>query len=87
MKPDSEAESDKSCWSIPLSYTTQKDADFNNTMPKYWLNCKEKSTEIKTNAGENEWIILNVNAAGKEINSVLNVDSTNTSILSDLNGD
>lgn len=64
VKPESEGESEKSCWSIPLSYTTQNEADFNNTMPKYWLNCKEKLTEIKTNAGENEWIILNVNAAG-----------------------
>lgn len=64
VKPESDAEQEKSCWSIPLSYTTQKEADFKNTMPKYWLTCKESLTEIKIHARENEWVILNVNAAG-----------------------
>ncbi|XP_075230709.1 aminopeptidase N-like [Lycorma delicatula] len=56
-------EEEKSCWWIPISYTTQKEVDFTETKPKLWLSCKENG-EINDIGEKEDWIILNINAAG-----------------------
>jgi hypothetical protein len=67
-----EVQSDKkenqtdSCWWIPLLYTTQDVADFNNTKPSLWLNCAEnKSVTLTGLPLSDEWVIFNINFAGK----------------------
>ncbi|XP_039275254.1 thyrotropin-releasing hormone-degrading ectoenzyme-like, partial [Nilaparvata lugens] len=51
-------EKEKSCWWVPLSYTTRKEADFNETKPKLWLNCKEDA-EIHDIGAKDEWVVFN----------------------------
>ena len=54
------------CWWVPLVYTTQHAADFNNTKPYLWLNCKENKTVTLTGLPlADEWVIFNTNFAGK----------------------
>lgn len=56
-------EKEDSCWWVPISYTTQKELDFNETKPKLWLSCKENG-ELFDVGPKEDWIILNVRAAG-----------------------
>ncbi|XP_050459315.1 aminopeptidase N-like [Cataglyphis hispanica] len=48
---------------IPLTYTTQTDLDFNNTLPRYWLNQMEPHL-IDIKFKENGWIIFNLQQIG-----------------------
>lgn len=63
---------DKSCWWIPLSYTTAKISNFNDTTPKAWLKCSldEKSyTSIKLAKDlpdSSQWVIFNIQLAGEK---------------------
>ncbi|XP_070169666.1 aminopeptidase N-like [Polyergus mexicanus] len=48
---------------IPLTYTIQKDLNFNDTVPRYWLNKTEPYlTDIKF--GEDGWVIFNIQQIG-----------------------
>ncbi|XP_046393801.1 aminopeptidase N-like [Ischnura elegans] len=50
-------------WWVPLSYTTQDEADFEQTAPKMWLP-KEFSTEVTGLPNANKWILFNMQASG-----------------------
>lgn len=60
--------SNNGCWWVPLSYTTQKVAEFKNTMPKAWLECSAQNEMIQQTINdlpsENEWVIFNIQLAG-----------------------
>lgn len=56
---------DKHLWWIPLTYTTSKKYDFNDTKPKVWLKSEKNVTIKNINAGPDEWIIFNVQQTGK----------------------
>nr|AVD96938.1 putative APN-2 [Nilaparvata lugens] len=78
-------EKEKSCWWVPLSYTTRKEADFNETKPKLWLNCKEDA-EIHDIGAKDEWVVFNTKAAGLYR---VNYDEENWNMLAETlnNGD
>ncbi|KAL6427822.1 hypothetical protein ACFW04_008335 [Cataglyphis niger] len=48
---------------IPLTYTTQTDLDFNDTLPRYWLN-KTEPHLIDIKFKENGWVIFNLQQIG-----------------------
>lgn len=49
---------------IPLTYTTQTDLDFKDTLPRYWLN-KTEPHLIDIKFKENGWVIFNLQQIGK----------------------
>ncbi|EDV30518.1 uncharacterized protein Dana_GF22897 [Drosophila ananassae] len=53
----------KGCWWLPLSYTTQEEHDFNNTLPKAWMECSKSgeslSKTIEDLPGADQWVIFN----------------------------
>ena len=49
-------------WWVPITWTTQAEKDFKNTVPKYWLS--EASSEIPIKKGTKDWIIFNIQEAG-----------------------
>lgn len=52
-------------YSIPLTFTTQKHLDFDDTLCRYWgLNSRE-SIIIKLDYKENGWVIFNKQQIGK----------------------
>ncbi|KAF0765051.1 aminopeptidase N-like [Aphis craccivora] len=51
------------CWWIPLSMTTSMDANFNQTIPKSWLDCENNNLTIPL-AKDNAWVIYNLQMAG-----------------------
>ncbi|XP_044735757.1 aminopeptidase N-like [Chrysoperla carnea] len=62
---------DTSCWWVPLSYTTAKSSDFNDTTPKDWLKCDSNAKQLPTTKllekglpENDEWILLNIQSAG-----------------------
>ncbi|KAH8310081.1 hypothetical protein KR067_001764 [Drosophila pandora] len=72
----------KSCWWVPLSYTTQADQDFNNTSPKVWLECDESGKSapktIKDLPGPDEWVIFNNQFSTL---CIINYDTQNWNLL------
>ncbi|XP_050080101.1 aminopeptidase N-like [Anopheles maculipalpis] len=58
------------CWWIPLTYTTAKELDFNDTLPKGWMEChnasgNEKQVKIMDDLPDSEhWVIFNIQLAG-----------------------
>ncbi|XP_069966544.1 aminopeptidase N isoform X1 [Bactrocera oleae] len=61
-------EAERSCWWVPLSFTTQTEIDFGATTPKNWLQCNEMNEPVtqtlKDLPESNEWIIFNVQMSG-----------------------
>ncbi|XP_020811808.1 aminopeptidase N-like [Drosophila serrata] len=53
----------KTCWWVPLSYTTQSKLDFNNTSPKDWLECSKDGLSLPKTIGNlpgaDQWVIFN----------------------------
>lgn len=53
----------KGWWWLPLSYTTQEEHDFNNTLPKAWMECSKSgeslSKTIEDLPGADQWVIFN----------------------------
>ena len=49
-------------WWIPITWTTEKNPNFNSTQPKYWLGGKNGKLEI--NSGTDQWVIFNIQEAG-----------------------
>lgn len=49
-------------WWVPITWSTEKENNFNNTLPKYWL--KDAESEISIKKEDEEWIIFNVQQAG-----------------------
>ncbi|XP_014606106.1 PREDICTED: uncharacterized protein LOC106787883 [Polistes canadensis] len=54
-------ESVKNIWEIPITWTSEKNPNFNNTKPQFWLNQIEM--KIMTNNSEG-WKIFNIQQAG-----------------------
>lgn len=62
-------------WSIPLTYTTQADLNFNDTLPEIWLNMSDigrhayildiANSNFDRELNESEWIIFNIKQTGK----------------------
>lgn len=49
-------------WSVPLTFATQSNPNFDNTITRLWLSTKESAADVKIVA--NEWIVLNVQSSG-----------------------
>ncbi|XP_011871822.1 PREDICTED: aminopeptidase N-like [Vollenhovia emeryi] len=49
-------------WWIPVTWTTQTDCNFSNTLPMDWLT--PVFTEVNFNINANDWIIVNVQQTG-----------------------
>ncbi|XP_012288914.1 putative aminopeptidase-2 isoform X2 [Orussus abietinus] len=49
-------------WWVPITWTTQKEVNFENTEPKFWLG--ERSGNVKVNLAEKDWIVFNVLESG-----------------------
>ncbi|KAM0734445.1 Aminopeptidase N [Formica fusca] len=77
-------------WSIPLTYTTQADLNFNDTLPEIWLNMSDMGRrvyilDIANNCfdrefNESEWIMFNVKQTGYYR---VNYDAKNWQLISD----
>lgn len=56
------------CWWVPLSYTSEKEHDFNNTQAKAWLKCDkvedEKPAIIDGMPDKSQWVLFNIQLAG-----------------------
>uniref|UniRef100_A0A182VV47 Aminopeptidase n=1 Tax=Anopheles minimus TaxID=112268 RepID=A0A182VV47_9DIPT len=58
------------CWWIPLTYTSAKLLDFNDTLPKGWMECNgekanEKQVKVMDDLPDPEhWVIFNIQLAG-----------------------
>ncbi|KAK7584256.1 hypothetical protein V9T40_005219 [Parthenolecanium corni] len=51
------------CYNIPISYTTSKNPNFEDSKPKYWLTC-EGNLIIPADIDESQWLLLNIQIAG-----------------------
>lgn len=52
-------------WFIPITYTTQRNVDFNETKPTHWM---QNSRLIEVNgidAGSLDWVVVNIQQIGK----------------------
>lgn len=54
----------KSTWIIPITYTTQKEINFNETRPSHWMR-NSNSIDVKNvTAGSLDWVIVNIQQTG-----------------------
>lgn len=58
------------CWWIPISYGTQDGplSELSNTRPKRWMSCPKFAAGDETITGladANHWVLINIQAAGK----------------------
>ncbi|XP_018344310.1 PREDICTED: aminopeptidase N-like, partial [Trachymyrmex septentrionalis] len=53
----------KNTWWIPITYTTQTELNFNDTVPRYWLTPNVQQIII-SNITQFDWIILNLQQTG-----------------------
>ncbi|KAH8257876.1 hypothetical protein KR038_002397 [Drosophila bunnanda] len=57
----------KTCWWVPLSYTTQAELDFNNMSPQDWLECSKEGQSVPKTIeglpGADQWVIFNTQLA------------------------
>ncbi|MPC09521.1 Aminopeptidase N [Portunus trituberculatus] len=51
-------------WWVPLSYTTQATANFNNTAPSMWLSKTDTNITIRSLPDSKQWVIFNVQETG-----------------------
>lgn len=67
-QPKKLSDTDKPCWWVPLSYTTEEELDFNTTEPKTWLECDKANKpiikELIDLPERDEWVIFNIQLAG-----------------------
>jgi hypothetical protein len=53
-------------WWVPITYTTKKNTNFEDTAPKVWLrNIQEDDIELTL--ADDEWVILNIQETGMKI--------------------
>ncbi|KAJ8960400.1 hypothetical protein NQ318_013680 [Aromia moschata] len=71
------SKNEESFWWVPLSFTTNKEADFSNAKPKFWLKGEQKITE---DVQLDKWYLLNINQTGYFI---VNYDEKNWRALSE----
>lgn len=51
-------------WWIPLTFATQTNPDFSNTLPTHWLRPQDQNITI-TGIDPNDWIIVNLQQMGE----------------------
>jgi len=56
---------DSSLWWIPITYTTQKKHDFSRVLPTFWLEPRKNEMRLNETCKEDEWVIVNLQQAGK----------------------
>lgn len=56
---------DNDKWWIPVTFTTQTNPDFSNTLPTHWLRPQDQSIIID-GINPNDWIIVNLQQIGKK---------------------
>ncbi|XP_015127586.1 putative aminopeptidase-2 [Diachasma alloeum] len=49
-------------WSIPLSWTTRSERNFQSTKPKYWFKTENETVDVGSKL--DEWVIVNVQQSG-----------------------
>ncbi|KAL0133266.1 hypothetical protein PUN28_000801 [Cardiocondyla obscurior] len=54
----------KSLWWIPITYTSKKQLNFNNTRPIKWMKAERSISFNDTNVSPSEWVIFNVQETG-----------------------
>ncbi|XP_019878515.1 aminopeptidase N isoform X3 [Aethina tumida] len=64
LKDVSPKDQEKSCWWVPITYSTKSVPHFNETVPKHWLSCPLEDTLLEDVAGEDEWVIFNNKIGG-----------------------
>lgn len=50
-------------WAVPLTFTTQSELDFENTIPKYWLSTDKSVAKFEA-INPKEWVIFNIQSSG-----------------------
>ena len=51
-------------WWIPITYTTERQLDFNTTKPSQWIKAVKSMTLSNLNLSPNEWVIFNIQETG-----------------------
>lgn len=54
-------------WSIPLTWTTHTQPNFQSTKPNYWFTTENDNVNIES--GDDEWVIVNVQQSGMYTNN------------------
>lgn len=54
-------------WTIPINYATKSNPDFSSALPTLWMN-KNETTVTLPAIDKDDWIILNVQQRGEQIN-------------------
>jgi len=58
-----EADNDSDNKWVPITWTTQTNPDFSNTLPNHWLSPVNPNINLQINS--NDWIIVNLQQTGK----------------------
>ncbi|XP_060657359.1 glutamyl aminopeptidase [Drosophila nasuta] len=59
--PDEVQDYPEQCWSIPLTFVAQHQANFEETQPQFWLDCpnSDRNITLLKKPAADEWIMLN----------------------------
>ncbi|KZC13132.1 Aminopeptidase N [Dufourea novaeangliae] len=72
-------------WWVPITYTTEKELDFNRTQPSEWMKAQKTITLPNVKLNPKEWVIFNIQETGYYR---VNYDRTNWQmIINQLNKD
>lgn len=52
-----------SIWWLPITYTTELNINFNDTLPRFWVKPWERYKTV--DIGADSWIIFNLQQTGK----------------------
>lgn len=52
-------------WWIPITYTTERQLDFNTTKPSQWIKAVKSMTLSNLNLSPTEWVLFNIQETGK----------------------
>lgn len=63
-KNEKQHDIDSDKWWIPVTFATQTNPDFSNTLPTHWLRPQDKNITID-GIDPNDWVIVNVQQMGK----------------------
>ncbi|KAG8235173.1 hypothetical protein J437_LFUL015479 [Ladona fulva] len=67
-------------WWVPITYTSQDNADFTNTRPSFWLSPNEEQPYSMLQSPGEKWIIVNIQETGYYR---VNYDARNWKLLTD----
>ncbi|KYN14166.1 Glutamyl aminopeptidase, partial [Trachymyrmex cornetzi] len=62
VRKDNETENKTTKWWIPITFATQSNLNFSNTVPRYWLRPDRHNISFTINP--NDWIIVNLQQTG-----------------------